>query len=284
MIILVDSVESIEFDTTGGTATAGPAEELVVLDGSQEVVGTGIQLQRGDTLHIRASGEMQLSNGAVTTPAGVETSDPLLPFPGERLGVLVALVGDPQSPIYHVIGEQAQFEARQDGELYLQINAGSLGGARGAYTARIQTPESTTARTAASQESSFQFASRDLRRTVEVPADQEWVDTGLHLHEGDVLRISATGTIHYTSSKTCGPDGGERDWKDFLRPLPVNDVGRGALIGKMGEEGVVQAFFVGENAEFTAERAGRLFLGINDDNYQNNSGRFQATVEIVPQP
>lgn len=287
MIVLVDTVESIEFDaeTSPGAGVPGgaPAEKLVVLDAREEVVATGLQVRRGDKVRIRASGEMQFSDGRATTPAGVASRDSLLPFPGERLGVLVAMVGSPQSPTYHIVGEEAEFEPRSDGELYLQINVRSLAGARGAYTARVQAPAGLTAgRSAPHEEPTIsRSAPHGLSRELEVPADKDWTDTELDLAEGDVLRITAQGTINYTSSKKCGPAGGERDWKDLLRALPVNDQGRGALIGKMGQSGTVKAFFVGERVEFTAERSGRLFLGINDDDYGNNRGSFKVKIEIL---
>lgn len=281
MILLVSSVESIEFGAAGTAAPGVPAasEKVVVLDNQQEVVATGLQLARGDKVLIRASGEMQFADGRATRPAGIESSEAFLPFPGERLGALVAMVGSPQSSLYHVIGEEAEFEARSDGELYLQINVRSLAGARGSYTARISAP----AGGAASEPTGgTPTGSRSFRRDFELPADQPWLDTGIDLLEGETLRIVAEGTINYTTSNTCGPDGGERDWKDLLRALPVNDRGRGALIGKLGESGVVQAFFVGARAEFTAERAGRLFLGVNDDNYRDNSGSFKVRVRVNP--
>lgn len=282
VIVLVDTVESIEFDTEGAAAPAPPAEKLIVLDSRQEVVATGIRLRRGNKVHIRASGEMQLSDGRVTSPAGIPGRDSFLPFPGERVGVLVAMVGSPQSPTYHLIGEEAEFESRNDGELYLQINARSLDSARGAYTARVRAPMEATASGAPTGSANTGRTGRAMSREFTVPGDKEWIDTELDLMEGDTLRITAQGTINYTSSKTCGPEGGDRDWKDLLRALPVNDVGRGALIGKMGEGGTVKAFLVGEQAEFTAERKGRLFLGINDDDYGNNGGSFRVKAEIIP--
>lgn len=279
MIVLAETVESIEFDT-GGAAVSAPAEKLVVLDAQQEVVATGVKMRRGETIRITASGEMQFADGRVSGPGGLETRESW-PFPGERFGVLVALVGDPQSTIYHVIGESAEFEARTDGELFLQINARSLQGARGAYTARITTPQTTALGAGSTPATAPPAGARQTRVELEIPADQEWTDTGLDVLKGDTIRISAEGTIHYTSSKTCGPEGGKREWKDLLRGLPVNDAGRGALIGKMGESGTVRAFFVGDRAEFVAERNGRIFLGINDDNYGNNSGSFKVIVEII---
>ncbi len=280
LIFLVEDVESIEFDSAAPTVSTNPSEKLVVVDASKEVIPTGLQVRRGDKIRITASGEMQFSDGRVTTPKGLDTRESW-PFPGERFGVLIAMVGDPQSTIYHVVGDSGEFEARRDGELFLQVNARSLQGVRGAYTARIQA-HTATAATAAAVTTPVAEPSRPRSQQVAVPADEQWTDTGIDIQPGDTLRLTADGTIYYTSSKTCGPNGTERDWKDLVRALPVNDVGRGALIGLIGQKGVAKPFFIGEKGEFTVEAAGRLFLSINDDNYDNNRGSFRVQVEVVP--
>lgn len=281
MILLVDTVESIEFDASAAPMAGAPAEKLIVLDAKQEVVATGVQVRRGEKVRVTASGEMQFADGRVSGPKGLDTRESW-PFPGERFGVLIAMIGGAQSAIYHVVGEGGDFEARKDGEIFLQINARSLQGARGAYTARIQAPgAAASAAPAAPTQAPASTGSRQLVQEREVPGDKEWADTGIDLLEGDTLRVTADGTIHYTSTKTCGPNGGEREWRDLIRALPVNDVGRGALIGLIGQAGVATPFYIGAEAEFTVEKSGRLFLGINDDNYQNNSGRFRARIEIV---
>lgn len=292
VLLLQESVESIEFEaapagTPAAASAAGgmAAEKTVVLDSQKEWVATGLQLRKGDKVVIRASGEITWSDGRKTSPAGAASRDSFLPFPGEPMGALVAMVGSAMSPTYHVIGEQAEFSPNTDGELFLQINARSLEGARGSYTARVQTPMGATASapaSAAGTSGSTTTTGRSLRKDLAISANQEWVDTGVDLEENDVIRIVAEGTINYTTSKTCGPGGGERDWADLVRQLPVNDKGRGALIGKMGTGGAVLAFFVGERAEFKVERKGRLFLGINDDDYRNNSGSFQVRIRLNP--
>ncbi len=279
MIVLAENVESIEFDAaTPATPAASADGRTIVLDASQEVVATGVQVKRGEKVRITASGEMRFSDGRTSGPGGLDANESW-PFPGERFGVLVAMVGGPESAIYHVIGENSEFEARKDGELYLQINARSLRGARGSYTARIQ---GGSAGSGTSGTPSAPAGARQLKYEREVPADKDWTDTGIDLLEGDTLQLTAEGTIHYTSSKTCGPQGGEREWGDLVRALPVNDVGRGALIGLVGQTGVAKPFFAGSSLRVEVTRTGRLFLGINDDNYQNNSGRFRVRVEIIP--
>lgn len=282
MILLVDAVESITFDagTLGAPgASVPPSEKLIVVDTSKEVTPTSVQLRQGDHVTITASGEIQFDDGRISGPAGLESRENW-PFPGERFGILVALVGNPQSSIYHLVGEGTEFEARQEGELYLQINAGSLAGARGAYTARVRVAQTTAPAATGSMPATEQ---QQTRHELDVQADSpDWTDTGIDLKEGDTLRITASGTIHYTSSKTCGPTGGERTWQDLLRPLPVNDAGRGALIGLIGQTGVAQPFLTGAEAQFEVEKDGRLFLGVNDDNYQNNSGAFRVRIEVNP--
>lgn len=279
-ILLVESVESIEFDAAAMATASGPSEELIVLDASQEVVATGVQVRRGDRVHITASGQMQFADGRVSGPAGLDSRESW-PFPGERFGVLIAVVGDPQSSsIYYVIGEEDEFEARSDGEVFLQINARSLQGARGAYTARIGAPGE-VGTTAGSPATSAPATEPTVRHQREIPAGKEWTDTGIDILAGDTIRFSAEGTIHYTSSGTCGPDGARRDLKDLFRALPVNDVGRGAFIGLIGQADVATPFFIGAQAEFKVEKTGRLFLGVNDDNYGNNSGSFLVQIEII---
>jgi hypothetical protein len=281
MILLVDSVESVEFDADSSPPASAPTEKLIALDANQDVVATGVQVSRGQRVRITATGQMQFADGRTSAPGGLDARE-AGPFPGERYGVLIAMVGGPQSAIYHIIGEEGEFEARLDGEVFLQVNAPSLQGARGNYTARIQAAAGSSSSPAPAPQEPLPGGSRELQQERTVPADNDWVDTGIDLLVGDTLRIRAEGTILYTSSNTCGPNGGERTWGDLIRALPVNDVGRGALIGLIGQTGVATPFFIGAQAEFTVEKTGRLLLGINDDNYGNNSGSFRVQIEIVP--
>src|SRR3972149_6606788 len=85
VLLLQESVESIEFEAALAGTPAAPsaaggraAKKTFVLDSSQEVVATGIQLRKGDKVVIRASGEMTWSDGRKTTPAGTASPGPLL--------------------------------------------------------------------------------------------------------------------------------------------------------------------------------------------------------------
>lgn len=287
MIVAADNVESVEFDSSGFTVTplSTAGEKVVTLDSSQEVVATGVQLRKGDRVRITASGQMQFADGRSSGPGGRNENESW-PFPGTPLGMLVAMVGSPTSPTYEPVGESREFAAASDGELYLQINARSLAGAKGSYTARIAhlttSAPSPIPAGGASPPVVSQPDRRALRYELSVPSEKAWTDAGVDLLAGDTLRITAEGTINYTTSKTCGPDGGKREWGDLLKALPVNDSGRGALVGMIGESGVAKAFLVGAKFEGTVAANGRLFLGINDDNYDTNKGSFKVRIEIVP--
>ncbi|MGH9789315.1 MAG: hypothetical protein ACRD4U_11510, partial [Candidatus Acidiferrales bacterium] len=192
------------------------------------------------------------------------------------------------SPTYEPIGESKQFTASSDGEIFLQVNARSLEGASGSYNVRISVGSSggtggTTTTTPAPPPPPMHTGSRQSRYDVDVSSTTEWVDTGIDVVTGDTLRISAEGTINYTTSKTCGPDGGKREWQDLIRALPVNDAGRGALVGIIGDGTVAKAFLVGSKYEGAVKSTGRLYLGVNDDDYKNNKGSFRVRVEIVPE-
>jgi hypothetical protein len=299
MILLMDNVESVEFDSTSAPSSSGttspPAsggsfgyETTVTVDTREEVVATGVQVRRGDLVRITASGEIRFADGRRSGPAGTRDVESW-PFPGEPFGKLMAMVGSPTSPTYEPIGESKQFTATVDGQVYLQVNARSLEGGSGSYTARISVGSSTAGTgagggstgTTAPPPQPMQTQKRTLRYDLDVPATKPWTDTGIDLFEGDTLRITAEGTINYTSSKTCGPDGGKREWQDLVRTLPVNDSGRGALVGLIGEGGVAKAFLVGAQLEVNVPARGRLFLGVNDDNYENNKGSFRVRVEVI---
>jgi TIR domain-containing protein len=124
-----------------------------------------------------------------------------------------------------------------------------------------------------------------------------WTDTGIEVSVGDQIEISADGTIRHNKddpSTEVSPDG---DTRSNMANSRLNEVGvglyltpplHGGLIGKIGEDdGAV--FGVGAHVEHTAERKGRLYLGINDYNegkleggVTNNEGSFRAFITVTP--
>ncbi len=90
--------------------------------------------------------------------------------------------------------------------------------------------------------------------------------------------------MQYTGAKPCGPEGLSRGWSDLIRQLPVNESGRGTLVGRISDNPAARPFFIGPKAERKAPIAGRLFVGINQGATDQPSGSYQVTVELVAGP
>ncbi|HEV2837588.1 MAG TPA: LecA/PA-IL family lectin, partial [Pyrinomonadaceae bacterium] len=125
---------------------------------------------------------------------------------------------------------------------------------------------------------------RTLENVVTVPGNEpRGIDTGIDLRAGDQVTITATGSI--TAGQRAGvvsPDGGRPGASAVLgvsrRPLPT--AGVGALIGYIVQPNSqsAQPFLIGSQSTFTAQVDGRLYLVVNDDNYNDNSGSFSVRI------
>lgn len=124
-----------------------------------------------------------------------------------------------------------------------------------------------------------------LRRIVQelsISGDQAWSDSGIDLHPGDHLSITAKGALEYMGSGESGPEGLPRSFKDLLRILPINQAGRGALIGRIGDGETSQPFIIGTKHDVTVRRPGRLFIGINHQPDDWASGSYTVHIELAP--
>jgi hypothetical protein len=125
---------------------------------------------------------------------------------------------------------------------------------------------------------------RTLEKVLDVPGNQpRGVDTGVELRTGDQVTITASGNV--TAGRRAGvvsADGGRQGAAGILGAsgYPVPTAGVGALIGYivLSNGQTTQPFFVGSQLTFTASADGRLYLTVNDDNYSDNSGSFNARI------
>jgi len=118
--------------------------------------------------------------------------------------------------------------------------------------------------------------------TINVPANQEWTDTGLLVSQGAQIQITATGLAHPCMYNNCvdkryqqwvGPEGFVN-----LPRLQQNSLPDMALIAKIGTSGPV---YIGRDRSLTAFMDGNLYLGVNDaSNLSDNAGSFAATIRI----
>ena len=120
-------------------------------------------------------------------------------------------------------------------------------------------------------------------KSVTVPVTAPWIDTGIDVTPGDKLHITATGTVDFSDKTGVGPAGAARGWKDTVLALSVSSAGRGALVGKIGNDPPALPFFIGADGRLTVPVAGRLFLGVNQAEFAKpTGGKFQVQIQRTP--
>jgi hypothetical protein len=114
--------------------------------------------------------------------------------------------------------------------------------------------------------------------TVVVEAWQRWMDTGIDVQARDLLLFEATGTIQVgddAARDIATPDGAPRG--NHSLDVQMLTQRAGALVGRIGHS---PPFFVGSNGLVVASTVGRLYLGVNDDDFRDNLGAFEVTITI----
>ncbi len=106
-----------------------------------------------------------------------------------------------------------------------------------------------------------------------------WTNSGWVVKKGQRIHITGEGTVSLGKGETCEPSGDAdlADDQKLMKSVPT-----GALIAVIGDDNN-DFIYIGAEREFTATRDGTLFLGINEGNLNDNSGSFNAKIEIIAQ-
>lgn len=140
--------------------------------------------------------------------------------------------------------------------------------------ARIDFDEEAPAQNVASPASGRPAGLRE--RDVSVASNVAWNDTGIDVRSGQTLYFSASGRVRWGPDRRDGPAGESNSPHNPNRPIGSRPAA--GLIGKIGADST-DCFFIGDDTGAIRMRAsGRLFLGINDDFLQDNSGSFRVIV------
>ena len=111
-------------------------------------------------------------------------------------------------------------------------------------------------------------------RELDVSARTQWTETGVNVRAGQTLYFEADGRVRWGSDRRDGPEGERNSPRNPNRPIPSRP--GAALIGRIGDEA---PFFIGNDLNGIRMRSsGQLFLGINDDVLEDNSGAFRVKV------
>ena len=108
-------------------------------------------------------------------------------------------------------------------------------------------------------------------RTITVPSTQQWVPTNIRVNQGDRLNFQSTGDIQIGAGAggragVAGSLSGR-----YIAGSPIPNALAGALIGRIDSG---QPFGIGDQRTIVAPASGMLYLGINDDTLNDNSGQF----------
>ncbi len=127
---------------------------------------------------------------------------------------------------------------------------------------------------------------------IAVPAQMAWTDTGIEVQEGEKFQFHASGTISLQVGNPegfCGPEG--LDLQTQQQPLPEERLG--LLVGKVVRliktevdpetkeiirQEEINLFPIGQEKVVTMPSTGRLYLGINENVVEDNSGEFLVVI------
>ena len=140
---------------------------------------------------------------------------------------------------------------------------------------RIEFDESATDRNRERDDRASSRPSGLRERDVSVDSSVPWKDTGIDVRAGQTVYFSATGRVRWGPGRQDGPSGENNSPYNAQRPIPGRAAA--ALIGRVGES--EDYFFIGdEKGGIRIRSSGRLYLGVNDDYLNDNTGSFRVTV------
>jgi len=203
---------------------------------------------------------------------------------GVQHGRFVNLIGGDTLLWENEAGQRQQFAIRDVSRVYLNTQS--------ARTAFNYTPPAAPAAPVARAPSAPPAAAPTTGVTVHVDATQPWTDTGLTVNQGDRVSFAASGQIQVGPSRrdTATPDGSTQnqrgsnagqsrrggDARRDTQGYPSTSLASGALLGRIGNGA---PFGIGSQTQpLTMPGSGRLMLGVNDNDFSDNSGAFTVAV------
>jgi hypothetical protein len=108
-----------------------------------------------------------------------------------------------------------------------------------------------------------------------VSARTPWTPTGLTVRRGEVLTFNTTGEIQLsTAADDVASSAGAKSQR-YATNSPLPRAFAGALIARIGNGA---PFPIGNQTSVAMPAAGQLFLGINDDGFDDNAGEFRVEI------
>lgn len=113
-------------------------------------------------------------------------------------------------------------------------------------------------------------------RTVIVPANVEWTNTGMRVHRGQSLRFEPSGEIRLSVDRDDVANAAGVKSGRMVPNAPIPTVYAGALIGRVNSG---KPFSIGDTTQAVRIPVdGTLFLMVNDDHVADNSGNLVVKI------
>jgi len=111
---------------------------------------------------------------------------------------------------------------------------------------------------------------------IAVSARQAWTSTGLTVQRGETLTFNTTGDVQLSgdAADMAAPAGSRSQRYAARSAMPRAFAG--ALIARIGNG---QPFAIGDQTSISMPAAGELFLGVNDDSFEDNQGEFRVDIQ-----
>ncbi len=202
---------------------------------------------------------------------------PALLFPA-----VVTIIAAPQVTLVRESGDRVDsaLVSHLDDNLASIIGSRDVAQARGGREAAPPPPQSDRVRQDFRRRHDAETAVRSLAGSLRVRAADPWTKTRMTVRKGQLVSFEAVGKVFFSLDEgaTAGPDGTASSRRNS-RQFPVRDMGVCGLIGRVGNG---PAFPIGSNSRPIVMPAnGPLYLGINDSEFNDNSGYFRVLPRIV---
>ena len=122
------------------------------------------------------------------------------------------------------------------------------------------------------------------RITIEGDTGLHWVDTGINVSAGDLVRLAATGEVDVKAEwGSHGPEGTTKFSEQPPGYYPVESKTRYGLAARITSSKAKeqQKWSYGDAREMLVKTSGRLWLTVNDDAPDGNEGEYDVTVTII---
>lgn len=112
-------------------------------------------------------------------------------------------------------------------------------------------------------------------RSFVVSGNRQWTPTSIRVNQDDTLGFEVNGEIRFTpNASDRAIAAGSLDHK-YVSGAPLPRTFAGALIGRIDNG---QPFGIGDQRSLRMPASGLLYLGVNDDFVNDNSGQFQVVI------